>query len=151
MKEKLLKVLYENLDLLEKSQLTLKKSVEKCQKIGIKNDYTFEELESFDSLTSKFARTSDIYTQKVLRSVFNLLREPQLTIIDLANRAEKLQMISSADELLEMRDLRNDITHEYIQEVIIDLFETTLILSEKLFENIELTKKFAQKLTENKK
>ncbi len=53
-------------DLLQQSVATLKLSVLKCQTIGIKEFYSFEELESFDSLTSKFNRTSDIFTQKVI-------------------------------------------------------------------------------------
>ena len=133
MKKKLQFVLKENTDILLKSVETLQLSVNKCNKIGIKNNYSFEELESFDALTSKFSRTSDIYTQKVLRSLFNLLREPQLTIIDMGNRAEKLDLINLADDLFEIRDIRNDIAHEYIQEILYELFEKVLNISDILF------------------
>ena len=56
-------------DLLQASVITLQLSIVKCRSIGQKEIYSFEELESFDSLTSKFNRTSDIFTQKVLRTV----------------------------------------------------------------------------------
>lgn len=77
-----LDLLKHNYSILLQSIQTLSKSLEKCEKIGVKDNYNFEEMESFDSLTSKFARTSDIYTQKVLRrTVLILLRETQNTFI----------------------------------------------------------------------
>ena len=63
---------FESLDLAVNS---LKMSFDKCKIIGLKTIYNFEEQESFDSFTSKFARTSDIYTQKILKTIFYLLRE----------------------------------------------------------------------------
>ncbi|MFA5817381.1 MAG: hypothetical protein WC865_17400 [Bacteroidales bacterium] len=111
--------------LLEKEWILLKQSADtldlsfiKCKTIGIKEQYTFEEQESFDSLTSKFARTSDIYIQKVLRTAWSLLHEPSIPFIDLVNRCEKEGIIPSADELIEIRDLRNQIAHEYLPEVL---------------------------------
>lgn len=140
MKEKLQLVLEQNLDLLTKSAKTLNISVQKCSDIGVKSEYSFEEQESFDALTSKYSRTTDIYIQKVLRSLFNLLREPQLTIIDLSNRAEKLDIITSAKDLLEIRDLRNSIAHEYIEEIINELYQQTLNFTDVLNNCIDKTK-----------
>lgn len=73
-------------ELLQAAISTLQLSVRKCEAIGMKESYTFEELESFDSLTSKFNRTSDIFTQKVLRSVWMLLHEPFAPYIDMMNK-----------------------------------------------------------------
>ena len=87
--KKNLEVFKHNYSLLLQSVQTLKKSLSKCKKIGVKTEYSFEETESFDSLTSKFARTSDIYTQKVLRTILILLRENQNTYIDMANKRIK--------------------------------------------------------------
>lgn len=92
---------------------SLKASFTKCRNIGVKEKYNFEEQESFDSLSSRFARTSDIYTQKILKTIFILLREHPKSFIDNANLAEKLEIIPSADELIIIRDLRNEIVHEY--------------------------------------
>jgi hypothetical protein len=92
---------------------SLNSSYDKCKSIGIKDSYNFAEQESFDSLSSKFARTSDIYTQKILKTIFILLREHPKSFIDNANLAEKLEIIPSADELIVIRDLRNEIVHEY--------------------------------------
>jgi len=135
-------LLKEEINLLEKSLETLKLSINKCSVLFDKDEYTFEEMESFDSLTLKFGRTSDLYTHKVLRTIWMLLREPFVPFIDLLNKAEKMGIIHSADQLLEIRDLRNQITHEYIPEAITDLIPDVLENSTILKENIEYTNHF---------
>ncbi|PTN02227.1 hypothetical protein [Mangrovibacterium marinum] len=137
-----IQLLNEELDLLEKSVQTLQRSVEKCTQIGRKEQYSFEELESFDSLTSKFGRTSDIYTQKVLRTTWMLLHEPFVPFIDLLNKAEKMALIQSADLLLEIRDLRNQIAHEYIPEAITELIPEVIQKQPDLMANINQTNQF---------
>lgn len=140
--KKLIELLQANLSLLDDSQATLLKSYEKCKKIGIKQQYSFEELESFDSLTSKFARTSDIFTQKFLVTLFNLLREDAATFLDKINLAEKLSLITSAEDLLAIRDVRNRIAHEYKQDKIEELFEEVLELIDPLFCCLTMTRKY---------
>ena len=129
-------------DLLEAAALTLQRSIEKCRAIGQKENYTFEELESFDSLTSKFNRASDIFTQKVLRTTWMLLHEPFVPFIDMVNQAEKMQIIDSADEIIEIRDLRNQIAHEYIPEAILDLVPEVIELTDHLKKNIKECRHF---------
>jgi len=120
----------------------MKLSVNKCKLIGIKENYSFEELESFDSLTSKFNRTSDIFTQKVLRTVWILLHEPFVPFIDMMNNCEKLELLRSADQMIEIRDLRNQIAHEYLPDAIRELVPEVIELSVSLIENIEICKLF---------
>ena len=129
-------------ELLQASVDTLQLSIRKCQLIGRKESYTFEELESFDSLTSKFNRTSDIFVQKVLRSVWMLLHESFIPFIDMMNKSEKMLMLRSADEMIEIRDLRNQIAHEYIPEAIRDLIPEVIELTSQLIENIENCRRF---------
>ena len=131
-------------DLLQASARTLQLSVSKCKSIGIKEDYSFEELESFDSLTSKFNRTSDIFTQKVLRSVWMLLHEPFAPFIDMMNKYEKIGVLLSADQMIEIRDLRNQIAHEYLPDAIRELVPEAIELSDTLFRNIESCKLFIE-------
>ena len=129
-------------ELLQASVDTLQLSIRKCQLIGRKESYTFEELESFDSLTSKFNRTSDIFVQKVLRSVWMLLHESFIPFIDMMNKSEKMLMLLSADKMIEIRDLRNQIGHEYIPEAIRDLIPEVIELTSQLIENIENCRRF---------
>lgn len=122
-KRKLLSIqLDEHLNSLGKSIETLIYSYEKCSKIGKKNYYDLEEQESFEALASRFARTSDILTQKVLKTFYILLHEDIKTFIDGANFLEKLEIIEKADDLLNLRELRNQIAHEYVEMELPALF-----------------------------
>ncbi len=129
-------------ELLRRSVTALQPSMTKCERIGIKPEYNFEESESFDSLTSKFARTSDIFTQKVLKTVFLLLREEAETFIDRMNMAEKLGLFSSSDEVIQIRDLRNSISHEYEEEDIRKIYANTLKLAPILISAVESSGQF---------
>ena len=131
-------------ELLQSAVFTLQLSINKCHTIGLKENYSFEELESFDSLTSKFNRTSDIFTQKVLRTVWMLLHEPFIPFIDMVNKGEKILLLRSADAIIEIRDLRNQIAHEYIPEAIRDLVPEVIELTSQLIENIEDCRHFIE-------
>lgn len=131
-------------DLLQAAVSTLQLSIIKCQAIGQKDNYSFEELESFDSLTSKFNRTSDIFTQKVMRTVWMLLHEPFIPFIDMVNKGEKMLMLRSADVIIEIRDLRNQIAHEYIPEAIRELVPEVIELTAGLIENIQDCRHFLE-------
>ena len=48
-------------DLLQRSLMSLQQSTNKTRQLLQKSEFSFEELEFIDSLTSKFSRTSDIY------------------------------------------------------------------------------------------
>lgn len=140
--EKYINELQKDLKDLLISAESLKLSHEKCHRIGIKPAFTFEEQESFDSLSFKFARTSDIYTQKVIKTVFLLLRESPGTFIDKANLAEKLEIIPSADDLIYIRDLRNEIVHEYLLNELPRIYKEILLNFNKLQKSIDLTKEY---------
>lgn len=138
-------LLKEEWQLLQKSILSLKQSLLKCKSIGLKNDYSFEEQESFDSLSSKFNRTSDLFTQKVLRTTWILLHEGFVPFIDTMNTAEKMNIIKNANEMISIRDLRNQIAHEYIPEALFALIPEVIELSDGLIENIDVCKQFLTK------
>ena len=134
----LIDMLQEEWMLLQSAVQTLGQSSIKCAAIAIKEEYSFEEQESFDSLTSKFNRTSDLFTQKIIRTSWMLLHEPFVSFIDMMNLAEKIGMIESADQLIEIRDMRNQIAHEYIPEAIRDLVPEVISLQEELISNINV-------------
>ncbi len=134
--EQLRQLLQGEWSMLQSAVETLFQSVEKCNAIGIKTEYTFEEQESFDSLTSKFNRTSDLFTQKIIRTTWMLLHEPFVPFIDLMNTGEKIRMILSANQMIGIRDMRNQIAHEYIPEAIRDLVPEVIELTIQLRENI---------------
>lgn len=133
--------LTEDLNRLGRSVEMLKYSLQRCRGIGIKEEYSLEELDRFESLTSRFARTSDIYTQKVMKGIILVLREEANTFIDRTNLFEKLE-IANAEDLRLIRDLRNEISHEYKLDDIAEIFEAVMEYCDKLIEVIDKTKVF---------
>lgn len=140
----LIEKIKEDFNKLDQAIEMLKYSLQQCQKIGIKNNYSFDELDRFESLTSRFARLSDIYTQKIMKGIILLLKEELGTFIDKINLFEKLE-IANAEDLKLIRDLRNEISHEYKIDNITNIFESVIEYSNKLLETIEKTKKFIEK------
>jgi hypothetical protein len=135
--------LKEDIESINKAIRVLSRSLEKCTKIPVKTTYTMEELDDFENLTSRFARTSDIYTQKIMKSIILLLREDSKTFLDNANLFEKLSM-ADTEELKLIRDLRNEISHEYRLDDISEIFESVLEYSVKLLRIIDKTMAFIQ-------
>jgi hypothetical protein len=118
---------------LDKSIVALSHSYKKCTEIANPSaEYSLDEQESFEALASRFARSSDLLTQKVLKTFFVLLQEDIKTVIDGANLLEKLVIIDNADDLLNIRAIRNQIAHDYIkndlQEFYKEIIEFTPML-----------------------
>jgi uncharacterized protein YutE (UPF0331/DUF86 family) len=132
-----LTVLRDNLKALNASLNKLKYSRAKCLEIGIKDGYSEEEFTYFEALTARYARTTDMLISKVLRSIDTVEFIDDGTIIDVVNRAEKRGLINSVSELRQLKDLRNNIAHEYQTDNIAVFFEEVLALSPLLCEIIE--------------
>ncbi len=71
-----------------------------------------------------------------------LLREDTVPLIDLLNRAEKLMIIVSAEELLQMQDIRTQIAHEYFPEAVPEIATEVVVMTNLLQKNIKQTKRF---------
>lgn len=138
-------LLKQNLDLLDEFIELLKYSYALCSGIGIKISYSFDELDKFEALTSRFARISDIVLQKVFRLIDILELESDGTVIDRINRAEKREIIDSADIFKKIRSLRNDIAYKYVNEEIRKIFEKVLIYTPELLATIEKAKRYCKK------
>ena len=130
-------LLESNRQILGQAMPSFIRSIEKCRAFDLEIRISFEVEESFDALTSKFARVSDIFTQKVLKSFLILLREDAPTFLDRMNLCEKLGIIPSANDLIAIRDLRNLIAHETLTENLLEVYKESLHLSLKLLQAIQ--------------
>ena len=74
---------------------------------------TEAQLESVEAFTGRFARAVDLLVNKVLRSLDRVELKPEGTLLDVINRAEKRGFVGQAEELREMKDVRNMIAHDY--------------------------------------
>lgn len=127
----------QELNELNKANEVLAYSYKKCARIGVKADLSNNELESFEALTGRFARLSDIIIQKVFRYFDVLELEDTGTVRDRINRAEKKGLIETAEEFIQIRLLRNEISHEYKSDSINAIFESVLELTPTLLKSVE--------------
>ena len=120
-----LEILKENLYAVNLSLYRLMYSFDKCSKIDIKDAYSNEEFEAFEAMTSRYARTTDMLINKVLRSLDAVEYIDGGTVIDATYNTEK-RGIADAQELRKLKDLRNLIAHEYVTEKIVRFFGKVL-------------------------
>ena len=106
-------LLRENVNMLNLSADWVIRSHEHTSAISTKEEYTADEFDKLENLASRYARTTDMLVNKVLRSLDTVESEDIGTIIDIMNRAEKRGIVSSAELLHKIKDLRNSIVHEY--------------------------------------
>lgn len=135
--------LQEHLTLVEQSAAALRHSLAKCAAMELKAEYTLDELDHFEALSARFARTADLYTQKLLKSLFMVLGEEAASFLDKTRLAEKLAVIDDAEDLASIRDLRNTIAHEYAVANLNEVFRRTLALSGTLLNIIASTGRYA--------
>ena len=123
----------------------LNRSYRICSRIGVKPDYTEDECDAFEALTSRFARTSDILLQQVYRSIDVVELEDQGVMLDRLNRAEKRGLMQSIDEARSIRELRNSIAHEYIHDQLVTLFHDVLAWTPRLIVLIETAQHYCHR------
>ena len=135
-------MLIANLQSLQDMSDWLTRAYKTCSKIPLKSKFTPEEFDAFEVLTSRFARTIDLLINKVFRSIDQVELEPQATIIDVINRAHKRDLFKSADEVRKMKELRNEIAHEYTAKDLQQIFANVLVYTPTLLEVIANTLRY---------
>jgi len=68
-----------------------------------------------DAFLFRFIKTQDLMGNKLFREVLDRLGEydDSMSMLDVLDRMEKLELIDSADVWMDYRNLRNTLTHEY--------------------------------------
>jgi hypothetical protein len=98
--------------------LKLKTSLEDIQHLTPLTEYSIKNLSKEESayievMYSRFAKLQDTIGNKMFPVILKITGENPLTFIDKLNTLEKLRYLNDTAWWLEMRDLRNQITHDY--------------------------------------
>ncbi|SMO55733.1 hypothetical protein SAMN06269117_11055 [Balnearium lithotrophicum] len=137
----------ENLKLLNKNLDWLLKSYRKAQNIDFsKKGLTESELEILETLSNGFGRTIDMFINRVLRSLDLLELEDVGRKPDVVIRAEKRGFVDDYKLLIELKDLRNELAHEYIQENLIEEFKEVLEKVPILIDTIKKINEYTEKM-----
>jgi hypothetical protein len=111
------------LNILEQNELKLTKAiqvfvalVDKIPPFDPEKNYTAQELESFDALTSRFLRCYEVSIQyfRTIDSIKSI--EKSETFRDLTHQMQKFGLINEPEIWAQMRIIRNKITHDYLPE-----------------------------------
>jgi hypothetical protein len=137
MNHELLLLLKEELELMDKAKNVLMRSYSRCKSFVMKENYSEDEEEKLEALTSRFARLSDILFQKIWKTIFISELEIVETVRDKVNKAEKLSLIDSAAMFEKIRILRNEISHEYIAEEMRKIYNEVFDYSPALFDAVK--------------
>jgi len=85
------------------------------QEEGAKTEFTESQIRTLDQLLFRFGKLQDAIGTRLLPAMLRLVQEWQDNepFLDKLNRAEKLGMLSSVEQWLWLRELRNQTAHEY--------------------------------------
>ena len=72
--------------------------------------------ERVDAFVGRFGRLQDTVGDKLLPILLAALGEKPASAIDNLDRAERLGLLNSSDEWMTMRNLRNQMVHEYVED-----------------------------------
>lgn len=95
-----------------------------------------EEIAQIDQFIYRFSKLQDAIGNKLFRSVLLILGEDisNKSAIDIFNKLEQLEIISDYDKWRNLRNLRNELAHEYEE----DLDYTAELLNKLLKQKLEL-------------
>ena len=84
-----------------------------------KLEYDQDLAERVEAFVGRFARLQDTLGDKLLPLLLTALGEKITSAIDNLEKAEKLGLIASADDWMIIRQLRNQMVHEYVEDPVI--------------------------------
>jgi hypothetical protein len=75
--------------------------------------------ERVEAFVGRFGRLQDTVSDKLLPLLLDALGEKTSAVIDNLDRAERLGLLKSADEWMTIRNLRNQMVHEYVEDPVV--------------------------------
>ena len=141
-------ILKTNIENLILSRDWLKESHAVCSACIAKENYTSQEFANLEAYASRFARLLDILIKKVFRSLDIIEYGETGTLIDAINKAEKRGLIPLDNQLRTMKDIRNQIAHEYIPAAMNSIFQAVWDFSPLLISYTTNTVSYAQRYKE---
>ena len=81
----------------------------------------------------------DFLIRKIFRTLDEYEFENQGTLVDVVNNAHKRGLFEDIQELRIIKDVRNTIVHEYIEDELTEVFEEVLQYTQKLITIINNT------------
>lgn len=132
--------------LLEKQLFWLNYSFEQVAQIDLNAPLEIETINHYENLCSRFSRTVDFLVRKVFRAIDAAEFETQGTLIDVINKAHKRELFESIEVMRDLKDLRNEIVHEYIDDELEGVFAEVRDLTPELIKIVHNTLAYSKNL-----
>ncbi|WP_300271946.1 hypothetical protein [Halomonas sp.] len=94
-----------------------------------------------EAFTSRFCRLQDTLGDKLLPALLKALGESPSALLINLNKAEKYGWLESVDEWVSLRQLRNKMIHEYIEDA--NVLHASLVTA---YENVSVLEQFSGQL-----
>jgi DNA-binding PadR family transcriptional regulator len=133
---------------LRQAMTSLERASSLCAPITSGSSFTVLELDAIEVLASRFARTTDFLINRVMRALDRYELEPDGSLLDVLNRAEKRGLVKAARTLREMKELRNEIVHEYLPAGLAELLDDLRRYTPLLLATAEATAAHVERLFE---
>lgn len=112
----------------------LQRSYDKCQSFDFSLPLSDDQYDDLENLSSRFARVTDILLNKVYRALDAAELMESGSLIDTVNRAVKRGVLESAEIARTVKDIRNEIVHEYTVEDLKQLQEEVIAYTKVLLQ-----------------
>ncbi len=119
-------------------------SLDEITEFKPKKKYTPKELEPYDALSDRFIRAVETCIKFFKTYEYYLFTISSDTYRDMLLKMEKLNIISSVEIWIDMRDIRNRIVHDYLPQQLKDIFDT---ISNEFSKELAKVKKTADNLS----
>lgn len=104
------------LEILEKLFINYNESLIKMKNLDFESLETASDFEPVDAFFSRFWRMIDFIFQQNFRTIFKIetLSDWNPTLREVIFLMWKIWIVKNIDEIIELKELRNEITHEYL-------------------------------------
>jgi len=105
-----------------------------------------ESLERLEALVARFARLIDILVQKLFRAIDAIELVDEGSLLDRLARMEKRGLIESAAEWRQIRELRNQVAHDYVVEDLRNSYNDIFSYSPNLIALVPHVERYAKNI-----
>jgi hypothetical protein len=121
----------------------LEKSYHKSLRIDLDN-LSEEDYEVLETLCNRFGRTVDMLINKILRGLDLIELEDVSRKLDIVIRAEKRGFVDDYRVLVALKDLRNELVHEYIEENLVKKYKEEIMRVPQLLDIVNKVIKYIE-------
>ncbi|MDT7908158.1 MAG: hypothetical protein RRA63_09000 [Candidatus Calescibacterium sp.] len=133
----------ENVKKLIRNKEWLEKSYHKSLRIDLDN-LREEDYEVLETLCNRFGRTVDMLINKILRGLDLIELEDVSRKLDIVIRAEKRGFVDDYRILVALKDLRNELVHEYIEENLVKKYKEVIMRVPQLLDIVNKVIKYIE-------